>query len=243
MATFKVSVRLFLSAGWFSSPFFSDTAVMLLARSYSLYRTGLLKNITTVQKLVAFIKVQNCILEAPQFQFRPGDGYHIWDLSSCSSAPPEKGRNRPRTTSSIYYKFPISISIWGWNPILHQRSLHGPWPGSTDNVRVRAGFGPGLNYTNKTLYRTFRAFSGHYFLAMKKVFLAALMLVTQSGSGNKSHQQDFLGDFRSCPLPEIVRDNAVQTWHPISLYRSSNAKITSHVLGASLSNSFEDYWY
>jgi hypothetical protein len=33
------------------------------------------------------------------------------------------------------------------------------------------------------------------------------MLVTQSGSGNKSHRLDFLGDFCICPLPEIVRDN------------------------------------
>jgi hypothetical protein len=37
------------------------------------------------------------------------------------------------------------------------------------------------------------------------------MLVTQSGSGNKSHRLDFLGDFRSCHLPEIVRDNTLQT--------------------------------
>jgi hypothetical protein len=71
---------------------------------------------------------------------------------------------------------------------------------------------------------------------------AHLMLVTLSGSGNKSHRLDFLGDFRCCYLPEIVRDNTLQAWHPISLYRSSNAKVTSHVLRASLNNPFKDCW-
>jgi hypothetical protein len=55
---------------------------------------------------------------------------------------------------------------------------------------------------------------------------AHLMLVTQSGSGNKFHQLDFLGDFSRCPLPEIVRDNTLKTWHPISLCRCPNSKIT-----------------
>jgi hypothetical protein len=59
---------------------------------------------------------------------------------------------------------------------------------------------------------------------------AHLMLVTQSGSGNKSHLLDFLGDFRSCPFLEIVQDNILQTWHPIYLYRSSNARITLDVV-------------
>jgi hypothetical protein len=66
------------------------------------------------------------------------------------------------------------------------------------------------------------------------------MLVTLSGSGNKSQQFDFLGDFSSCPLPETVRDNTLQTWHTVSLYRSSNAKITTDVLRASLNNAFKD---
>jgi hypothetical protein len=34
---------------------------------------------------------------------------------------------------------------------------------------------------------------------------------TKSGSGNKSHRLYFLGDFRNCPLPEIARDNTLQT--------------------------------
>jgi hypothetical protein len=60
------------------------------------------------------------------------------------------------------------------------------------------------------------------------------MLVTKSGSGNKFHRLDFLGDFHSCPLPEIVPDNNLHTWYLISLYRFSNAKITSDVLAAFL---------
>lgn len=39
-------------------------------------------------------------------------------------------------------------------------------PDSRDNVRVRAGFGPGLDDINQTSYRTHWAFSGH-FLARK----------------------------------------------------------------------------
>lgn len=44
----------------------------------------------------------------------------------------------------------------------------------------------------------------------------------------------FLGDFRSYPVPEIVRDSTLQPWHQIYLYRSSNSKITSDVITASL---------
>jgi hypothetical protein len=51
---------------------------------------------------------------------------------------------------------------------------------------------------------------------------AHLMLVTQSGSGNKFHQLHFLVSFRSCPLPEIVLDKYLKTSHPIYFYRSSN---------------------
>jgi hypothetical protein len=45
----------------------------------------------------------------------------------------------------------------------------GPGPGSTDNVPVWAGFGPGSNNSSQTLYRKFRAFSGHFFFAKRKV--------------------------------------------------------------------------
>jgi hypothetical protein len=115
----------------------------------------------------------------------------------------------------------------------------GPANGSTDNVRVWAGFGPSSNDSNKTKKEHFglsRAIISHKEKVIRSC--AHLMLVTQSGSGNKSHRLDFLGDFRSCPLPKIVRDNTLQTWHPISLYHSTNAKITSDVLRAPLNDSF-----
>jgi hypothetical protein len=79
-----------------------------------------------------------------------------------------------------------------------------------------------------------KAFFEHFGLSQAIIYhrekvihsCAHLILVTQLGSRNNS-RLDFLGDFRGCPLPEIVRDNTLQTWHPISLYRSSNANITS----------------
>jgi hypothetical protein len=58
---------------------------------------------------------------------------------------------------------------------------------------------------------------------------AYLLLVTQSGSKNKSHQLNFLRDFHRCPFPEIAQDNILQNLHPIFLYHSSYAKITSDV--------------
>jgi hypothetical protein len=126
---------------------------------------------------------------------------------------------------------------------LTQRSARaGPVPGSTDNVRVWAGFGPCSNDGNQTSYRPFRALSGLFFLKEKLFVLALILCSWQLGSGNKSHRLDFLGTFPSCPLPEIVRDNTLQSWHMISLNRSSNGKIASDVLWASLSNSFKENW-
>jgi hypothetical protein len=105
--------------------------------------------------------------------------------------------------------------------------------------------GPASNDSNQTLYRKFRAFSGQSFLRKEKVIriCAHLRPVTPSDSGKKNHRLDFLGDFYSFPIQEIVRVNPKQNWHPITLYRSLNAKITSDVLKASLNNSFKDYWY
>jgi hypothetical protein len=104
---------------------------------------------------------------------------------------------------------------------LAAQTIFGSWPGSNDR--------------NQTLYS---GFLGPFFFRKEKVIRSCthLMLVIQSGSGNKSHGLGFIGDFRSCPLPETVPDNTLQTWHPISVYRSSNAKITSDVLRASLNN-------
>jgi hypothetical protein len=125
------------------------------------------------------------------------------------------------------------------------RGLHGPGPGLGLVAQIMFRFRSGSNDSTQTLYRTFWPFLGHSFFAKKKVICscAYLMLVTQLDSGNKSHQLDFVRDFCSCPLPEIVRDNTLQTWHPISLYHSSNAKITTNVLRASLNNSLKDYWH
>jgi hypothetical protein len=63
------------------------------------------------------------------------------------------------------------------------------------------------------------------FLAKKTLFPVALTLCWwQAGLGNRSHRPDFLGNFRTCPLPETVRDKNLQTWHPVSSCLSSNAK-------------------
>jgi hypothetical protein len=74
-------------------------------------------------------------------------------------------------------------------------------------------------------------------------FCMSLRNWVRSGSENKSHRFDFLWNYRSCPLPEIVRDNTLQIWRSIPLHRSSKAKITSDVLRASLNSSFKDYWH
>jgi hypothetical protein len=75
-------------------------------------------------------------------------------------------------------------------------------------AQIMFGSGPGSDDSNRTLYRTFRAFSGHSFFRKENAIrsCAHLMLVTQSGSGNKSHRLNFLGDFRSCPLPPYKLD-------------------------------------
>jgi hypothetical protein len=112
------------------------------------------------------------------------------------------------------------------------RDLHGPGPGPCPQASVRPGprvgsgmitpimfrSGPGSNISNQALYRTFRAFCGQPSFFAKKVIrrCSHLMLVTQLGSGDKPHRLDVLGDFRSCPLQEIFRDDALKTWHPIS---------------------------
>jgi hypothetical protein len=104
-------------------------------------------------------------------------------------------------------------------------------------------FCPG--YFLSALVQTISGFLGRLFFRKEKSIrnCAHLMLVTQSSSGNKSHGLHFLGDFLSCPLPEIVQDNTLQNWRLKCLYRSSKAKITSDVLEASLNNSFKDYWH
>jgi hypothetical protein len=92
---------------------------------------------------------------------------------------------------------------------LQSRQVNSHWhpvevctgPGLRLVAQIMFGFEPGSNYRNQTLHRTFRAFWDQSFFAKIKVTrsFADLMLVTQSGSGNKSHRLDFLWDFRSCP--------------------------------------------
>jgi hypothetical protein len=112
-------------------------------------------------------------------------------------------------------------------------------------AQIMFGSGPGSNDSNQTLCRTFRAFSGHYFLAKKKLFIVALILCSWHSRAPETNPTDsiFSGIFVAAPLPEIVRDNILQTWHLMSLYRSSNARVTSDVLRASLNNSFKYYWH
>jgi hypothetical protein len=104
------------------------------------------------------------------------------------------------------------------------------------------GSGRRSNVSNQKQNRTFRALTGHYFFRKEKLVhsYSQLKLVTQSDSGNKSDRIDFLGDFRSCPKQAIVRDDTLQTWDPVSLYPSSNAKIIPQVLRALLNNPFKD---
>jgi hypothetical protein len=49
-------------------------------------------------------------------------------------------------------------------------------PGLGLLAQIIFGFGPGPNESNQTFYRIFRAFSGHSFLAKKKLFVVALIL-------------------------------------------------------------------
>jgi hypothetical protein len=108
-------------------------------------------------------------------------------------------------------------------------------------TRIMFGSGPDSGLVQMITIKCLKnisGFLGPFFFRKYKVLRSCthLTLVTQSGSGNKSHRLDFLGDCRSCPILEIVRGNTLQTWYSLSLYRSSKAKITSDVLRASLNN-------
>jgi hypothetical protein len=124
----------------------------------------------------------------------------------------------------------------------------GPGLGLVAQIMFGCGSGSGLVEMiagKRCIEHYILGFLGPLVFRKEKVIhsCAYLMLLTLSVCGNKSHRLGFLCDFRIGPLPEIVRDNTLQTWHPISLYRSSNAKITSDVRRASLSNPLKDYWH
>lgn len=59
----------------------------------------------------------------------------------------------------------------------------------------------------------------------------------------RSHGLDSHENFRSCPVPQTVQDNTSQTCHPITLYHSSNTRITSDVIRATLNSLFSYYWH
>jgi hypothetical protein len=140
----------------------------------------------------------------------------------------------------IYYGGSCSVGNSGiYYSIICNRYLLSHRSRARDSVRSGPRATP-LLFSNQTA-----SFLGLFFLRKEKFTRSCAhpMLVTRSCSRNKSHQLGFLGDFRSCSLPQVVRDNTLKTCHPMSLYRSSNAKITSDVLKVSLNNSFKDCWH
>jgi hypothetical protein len=68
------------------------------------------------------------------------------------------------------------------------------------------------------------------------------MLLTHSGSGN-IRPTSFSRGFSKLPHPRNISRYTLKTWHTIALYRSSNAKITSTALRASINNSLKGYWH
>jgi hypothetical protein len=111
---------------------------------------------------------------------------------------------------------PIDNISYGGEPFLRHRKGAGqePFRSNVDvewRHRKRWKF-PKLNITffyfseiyfltNKTpVCITFLSFSGHPFFCKGEVIhsCSRLVLVTQSGSGNKSHWLDFIGGFSSC---------------------------------------------
>jgi hypothetical protein len=139
--------------------------------------------------------------------------------------------------------------------VMYCRDIHGPGPGPRarpDQARpglglvaqIMFGSGPGSGLVQMiaiVLYRTFRAFSGHFF-RKKKIVVALILCSWHIWAPETNPTTWFSGDLHSSSLPEIVRD-ILQTRHPISLYRSENAKITSDVFRAPLNSSFEHYWH
>lgn len=138
----------------------------------------------------------------------------------------------------------IELEVYTGPGLVLQLSLTRPrsktGSGGTDDVLVWARF----KWQQTNTYKVFQAFSGNY-LQQKKInrTCAHLMLATQLGSGNKSQRFEFFWDFHSCLLPQMVQNKTLQTWYPMSLYRSSNTNIPKDVLRVSLNNSIKDYQY
>jgi hypothetical protein len=129
-------------------------------------------------------------------------------------------------------------TVSGWWHLVAEVCM-GPGLGLVAQIMFSFGLGLGL-----VQMITIMCYIEHYrlswailFFCKGKVICSCTHLVLATVRlRNKSHWLDFLRDFRSCLLPDIVPDNILQTWHPISLCHSSNARITSDVLRALLNN-------
>jgi hypothetical protein len=82
--------------------------------------------------------------------------------------------------------------------VADDRGLHGPGPGLV--AQMMFGFGLGSNYSNQTFWNI-SGFLCPFCFSNKKVIRSCvhLILVTQSGSGNKSRRLDFPGVFVAAP--------------------------------------------
>jgi hypothetical protein len=125
------------------------------------------------------------------------------------------------------------------------RCLHGLGPGQVTQIIFGSGPGSGLV---KII-----AIKGHIkhfgrswaiVFPQRKSYSQLRSSYASDTVGLRKYPTDLIpsGIFVYAHLPEIVRDNTLQTWHLISLYCSSNAKTTSDVLRASFNHSFKDYW-
>jgi hypothetical protein len=92
-------------------------------------------------------------------------------------------------------------------------------------VFVNIYFGPGSKDSSQTVYRTFRAFSGHRFLSNKKLFAVALILCLWHSRSPETNPTALI--FVAAPPPpprqEIVRDNTLQTRQPIPYLKWQNS--------------------
>jgi hypothetical protein len=98
---------------------------------------------------------------------------------------------------------------------LHRRENLKLWvctgPGLVEQIML--GSGPGSNDRTQTLYRTFRAFSGHSFFAKKKLFVVAIILCSWHSRAPEMNPIDliFSGIFVAAPSQKCSR------WHLTNL--------------------------
>jgi hypothetical protein len=68
----------------------------------------------------------------------------------------------------------------------------GPGPGLGLIAQIIFGSGPGANYSSQTLHKTFWAFSGYRFLAMKKLFVVAFILYSRHSWAPETNPTDLI---------------------------------------------------